>query len=425
MAFINTHKREELQIEYEKITAPGRGLLAKLARGALKVVKPVIPQLDLDVVDRSLANIRRDRALQRAAYEWIDPRSSWDLATLTNFQETLGLKKLTRERFSERVMHYCRVLKQKVPTLERHIDARIAELEFAYLGDRTQAEYFGELELFQREAIANAIRVATGQSDALTKLSDAMQLLLPAIAGVFRYVLDPQHDVDNVNTNANYMTIARLKRKARVPDIPELLCEYGETPAARTAFELWKDLDRRAKQIFVITADSDENSRIGFWVPDVVEDNRMIPGAPAAYHLRAPQPIFVDDPPELPIGPDITKRKWETYLTDKSEEGFRDAMFISIPILARARRDLDLVVVGIVNVNCGADRSWPRAYSSAWLRFAAKQASPLLHLAWHISVLNHVGRERDLGLFERNPFVYQLPSAGPLALPPEGHDEGV
>ena len=423
MSFINTHNRDELKRAYERLKKPARGAVIMGVRGVLRAIKPIVPSLDLDDVDRSLANVHRKRALQRAAHLWVDPDCSWNVAKLKDFQESVGLKKLRLDEFCERVAYHCTLLKNAEPRLSRHIEARIAELEYAYLGESTSVPYYSELELYQRDVTNNAIRMAARHPDAAARANRTLMKLLPAIAAVFRKVLDPQ-STDDIHTNANYMHVVRVPNETRIPDVPSLLGAYGTTEAAARANDLWEEFDRHVKRVFVITCDSDRDRRVGFWVPDVIEDEKMLPGAPTAYHLRVPHAILIDDVPELP-GPNPTKSKWKLYLTDKGDRGFRDDMFISIPILARKRRDTDPIVTAVVNVNCGGGHYWPRAYSRDWLQLAAKLASPFLHLAWHSFVIQYAAAGGDPGLFGTDPFVSGLPKSGPPALPaPEnGGDE--
>jgi hypothetical protein len=409
VSFINTHNRDELKRAYKRLQKPARGAITSSVRTIARAVKKIAPSVDLDKY-----------ALQRAAHLWIDPECTWTVGKLGDFQECVGLEDMPREQFGERVAYYSTLLKNAEPRLARHIEARIAELEYAYLADRTSVSYYSELELYQRDVLANAARMAAGhanptaRAEAARRSNGTLMKLLPAIAAIFRKVLDPKSE-DDIHTSANYMHIVEVPDETRVPEVPNLLDDWGTTEAADRANDLWEELDRRVKRVFVIICDSDGDRRVGFWVPDVIEDE-MLPGAPTAYHQKVPHTILVDDPPELP-GPDPTKNKWRRYLTDKSDRGFRDDMFISIPIFARKRRDADPIVTAVVNVNCGGGHYWPRAYSKEWLQLAAKLASPFLHLAWHSFVIQYGAINGDPGLFETNPFVSELPKSGPLALP--------
>jgi hypothetical protein len=410
VSFINTHNQDELRGAYARLTKPAHGPLATSAHAIGRGIKKITPSIDLD-----------KRALQHAAHLWVDPDCTWTVDKIADFQESVGLKNMRRDEFGERVAYYSSLLKNADPRLARHIEARIAELEYAYLGDRTSVSHYSELELYQRDVLANAACMAAAlanpklREEAVQRANTTLMKLLPAIAAVFRKVLDPKSE-DDIHTNANYMQIQEVPDDTRVPEVPGHLGEWGTTKAAARATDLWEDFNRRVKRVFVITCDSDGDRRVGFWVPDVIEGTKMLPGAPTAYHQKIPQTILVDDLPDMP-GPDDTKTKWERYLTDKGDRGFRDDMFISIPILARKRHDAEPIVTALVNVNCGGGHYWPRAYSKEWLLLAAKLASPFLHLAWHSSVIQTAADRGDPGLFGTNPFVPELPKSGPPALP--------
>ncbi len=417
--FINTHRQDELTAEFKRLARPRRGAIITSARVVLTLLKPLLKGIDVNSVDRLLGKYHREQSLRRAAYIWIDPHCTWNRDSMGDFQESVGLKKLRRDEFCTRVEYYCQLLRDESPLLSRHIEARIAELEFVYLADSTQVRYYSELEIYQRDVLSNAIRMAKEATDAVDHANSTLTKILPAIAAVFRKVLDPLSE-EEVNVNANFMAVVDLQRKVNVPEVPGLIGKYGKNDATVRATDLWEDLDPEVDRVFVITNDSDVNHRIGFWIPDIIEDNKMmIPGAPAAFHQKIPDAVFIDDAPELPVGPIATKRKWEQYLTDKGDGGFRDDMFISIPILARARHDADPSVVGIVNVNCRGYH-WPRAYSRSWLKLAAKLASPFLYLVWHSFVIHYyAASKRDSGLFGKDPFVRGLPNPEPK----DGDDE--
>jgi hypothetical protein len=406
--FVNTHDRGALQTAFAGLPTPKPGMLIQSGRLGLKVVKPLLRGLELDAVDRMLGGLAKDRAFERAAHQWLDPASPWTIATLGACQESVGLKKLSKRAFAEGVRHVCEQLKQRAPTLSRHIDKRVAELEFV---DNAINYLIPELELYQRDVLDAAMRAATQQALSATDANQVLKDILPAIAAKCREVLDPEHGTsEQVFTNTNFMAIVELNQSVRVRDVPKKLGMFGDQPAAHRAAKLWKDLDRKTERVFVVITDTDNDRHRGFWLPDVIEDNRTIPGAATAMQARRPDAVFADDLPTLGVGGRATKDQWELYMTDKTEEGFRDEMFISLPIFGRASRKGDPKKAGVVNVNCGPGSYWPRAYSAEWLRLAAAAAGPLLSLAWHAYAVQHAALNATPDLFRTNPFVYALPS---------------
>ncbi len=413
--FVNTHDKEALRTAFAALPLPGRSALVAAGRLALKVI--FASDEKLNDVDRALGGRDEGTAFERAAHQWLNPDSPWTVNTLAGCQDAVGLKKIAKGVFAKGVWHACELLKQSNPGLARHIDKRMAELE---LVDNTVSYQIPELELYQREVLDAAMRAAARQADSAAEANQVLKDLLPAIAAKCREVLDPGRNSEQVYTNTNFMAIANLPELTRMRDVPNKLdYEYRSEPAAVRAAKLWKDLDPRARQVFVVIADTDNDRHRGFWLPHIVEDNRTIPGAATAIHLRRPDAVFADDLPILGVGGAATRTQWELYMTDKSEAGFRDDMFISLPIFGRATRQGDLQKAGVVNVNCGPGSYWPRAYSADWLRLAAAAAGPLLSLAWHAYVIQHAALTGSSDLFRTNPFVYALPSKSPKAsLPP-------
>lgn len=407
--FISTHDKDALSIEFKKLNEPSRGIFVSTLRTGLKVVKPLV-KVELDAVDRNLAKWQKDKALQRAVYKWLDPsRAAFAGGSIDGFKEAVGLAKLPTTSFCERLRHFGERMKDQAPKLRRYIDARLADIEYLERSDHVRTNTLTFFELYQRAVVDAALQVAGGASGFETQANAVLKSILPAVAGVFREILDPDLKSDNVYTNANFMAVVKLPQETRVGDVPKFVGSYAETPAAKRAADLWRDLDDRIDRVFVVVADSDDNRRVGFWVPDVVDEAGYIPGAPTAYNRKIPYAVFTDDPPPLKVGNRRTRNEWEEYLLDRSEDGFKDDMFISIPVMGRAKHDTDPVVAGVANVNCGAGRYWPRAYSDAWLALAAELASPFLALAWHSFLIQHVAATGRTDLLRANPFVYSLP----------------
>jgi hypothetical protein len=328
----------------------------------------------------------------------------------------------TRE-FTDQIRHACEAFRKQT-RLGRHIDKRLAELD---VQADTAAYYVPQLEIYQRQILDAGMRAAARHPDSVAYAMQALREILPAIAAKCRDVLNPAHAKAEqpVFTNTNFMAIVDLDEAVDVSDLPNKLGAYREYPAARRAAKLWKHLDRTTQRVFVVITDTDNDRHRGFWIPDVVDNNLTVPGAPTAIRARRPDAVFADDLPTLGIGDSATKDDWQGYMEDRTEKGFRDEMFISLPIFGLASRDGDPKPAGVVNVNCGAGSYWPRAYSPAWLRIAAAAANPLLSLAWHAFVIHHAALQDKQDLFRTNPFVYALPPNVPRArmLQPEEVDE--
>jgi hypothetical protein len=419
MQFINTHDLPGLQQEFAALPVPQRALLVRTLRGGLKIVKlaPLVGKwVDLDRVDRALGGVAKAKAVERAAYEWLKPESTRTRDTLADLQSEVGLQKLKPGAFADELRHACESFRKAAPRLTRHIDKRLAEL--TVLKADTAAYHIPQLEIYQRKTLDAGMRAAARDATGPANAMKALQEILPAIATKCREVLDPDHDKPGqpVFTNTNFMAIVDLAGTVGVPDIPSTLGAYREYPAAARAAKLWKDLDRTTKRVFVVITDTDNDRHRGFWIPDVMDNNCTIPGAPTAMSTRRPHAVFADDLPTLGIiDAPTTTDNWHSYMRDRTENGFRDDMFISLPIFARASQEGDHKPAGVVNVNCGAGSYWPRAYSSEWLRIAATAAAPLLSLAWHAFAIHHAALYDQKDLFRTNPFVYALPPNAPQA----------
>lgn len=371
-AFLGTHDAVVLQGEFDLLKRPDTRFL-QIFDALTKTVSENIPfriNSLLDVFSRR----KKEHALKAGAWHWLNPKSRSEISQLTILRERLELTDMSPEDFIRALLAECREFASSRPKLSRHVERRLAELEFGLMGasiltDPTASDY----GLYQEQLLNAAVE--RNRQDASRLAVDALGAAMVAASAV----LDENRG-SGAATNANLMIPLSVRSveelKARIG--PEL---WG-LPGAQTAAELWDGLPGEWRQCLFVIAEKGRDAYAGFWIPDVRKPGTALPGAPTAYAHQCAQAVFVDDLPPFHFGDAEFEARWRKYLTGVSSRSFTEKMFVSFPLIVKEEFHSQHAVA-VVNMNIDTREIWRRAYSRAWLDRATGAIQHWLSTAWH------------------------------------------
>ena len=349
----------ELRQEFERVPRP-RSIPAELLTAPLEILEDKLHGVKLGWVRRQIRKLSDAAAVKNAAWRWLKPGD--DMATqehLVDLQRKVDLVHLDHRDFCARLIDACRELVGDRSPLARHVDARVAEIEYRLHvpmpRDNEAARGFERLQALLLSAQAR------GSAPLARK---TCQLALSQVGALVKYAIVGQTR-ETCSFDANLM-------------VPASGLDGVWGRGASHASRVWQDFGDEAEQYLVVVeeAPADPESYRGFWIPDVRPANTPLPGAPRALYYSAPQAVFVDHLPKLPVSDEALHGRWREYFRG-SLAGFNGRLFVSLPVVDAGEG------VAVVNINVRDQGSWSRALSPSWLSRAMRLAAPWTATAWH------------------------------------------
>jgi hypothetical protein len=409
VTFVSTFDEDALDREFRTIPSP-RTKLVQLANAAVEVTPDSVGgRVKLGPFKRIWKSLFEESALDAAAWRWIKPRSRRaEIAHLQPMRNKLGLSYFSEVEFCDRLIDACLAMQERYPALERHIDGRIADLQFVIRGASSFGDEINrEFEVYQRQLLTAAFARGAGSSDLVGQLG---RNVLAATAAYVRAIL---HDgTEPCPIHANLMVPANIT--GTVEDVHGALGPFA-TPAAARATRLWRGLGGSVHRVLVVMAETHGSSYRGFWVPDVRPRGVYLPGAPRALGTGAAQAVAVDDLPPFPGGNDEVASRWQRYLRGDDPGHFQGRMFVSIPVFLR-HDEHNSIASAIINVHVIGERPWRRAYSRHWLDLVTRRVSQ-----WASTALHALALEVALGGVK---MPLGLPALATVGLLPQGNPNG-
>lgn len=352
----------ELSGEFEKIKKP-RSISPELLTGPLEVLEDkALHGIKLGPVRKLISAWTDSAAYRVAAWRWIKPGEAMARQDhLLDLQKKAGLQHHDHREFCARLIETCREVSEQSKRLARHIEARIAEAEYRLHvpmpGDENASNGFETLQAVLLSASTN------GSADLAHKVSAAA---LQQVGAMVKHAL-----VGPTRTTCSFD--ANLM-------VPVATIDGVDGRGAAAAQHIWQSAGQGVEQYLAIVEETPANPPTyrGFWIPDLRPANEPLLGAPRALYYRAPQAVFVDDLPDLPVTDEELKGRWRQHFKGNTP-GFSGNLFISLPVVEVDQSN----AVAVVNVNVRDQAPWYRALSPSWLNRAARMAAPWTVTAWH------------------------------------------
>jgi hypothetical protein len=364
MEHIHANDTDRLRTEFEQVKKPG-AVPTELLTGSLEVVEDkALHGVKLHWLHGLVRKFSDSASCRLAAWRWLQPeKRPATQEHLVDLQRKVGLAHWEHREFCARLMDACKELLEKHPRLARHLEARLAEIEYRLCvpmaGDDDAARGFERLQaaLLTAHAQQSATFARTVARNALTQVG--------AIA---------KHAIVGATSSA-----CSFDANLMVPCLTNVgLIGRG----ARHAERLWGDFGQGVTDQYLVVVEEapmDPENHRGFWIPDVRSRNRPLPGAPSALYFAAPQVVFTDDLPPLPLDDDALLGRWRDYFGG-GRGGFNGTLFVSFPVIDHDHAN----AAAVVNVNIRDQRGpWHRALGHSWLGRANRLVAPWTVTAWH------------------------------------------
>lgn len=379
MEFIRTDKLKEIQTVFrDRVKKPKKSWLEALEVMLQGAEVPRQARGVLDAFGRLVQRERRQEKLYAATWMWLRPdEPRMKASDLIRIQATLGLDDMRQEEFLHRIREESDEIARSVRDLSRYVRTRIVDLEYLQVRNPWVARPLrGSAEPIQRLVINAAHRLDSQPMEARTQARVAGASALAACAVAAKSILDAREtEPRHYRLNANLM----IPIVYRGGPVRNYIGELARLPGYKAARELWgTDAPSDCNRILVAVSETQGADYLGFWIPNWRRAGRELPGATRAYHSGEGTAVFRDDLPGLDGFDSKLAERWERYF----QEGFREQMFVSLPVLQAGSTSVP-TPAGVVNINIGGEEPWYRAYSPSWLGLASDVASQFATLALH------------------------------------------